>query len=68
MGGLDLSVNISSSRVFMGGGGGAGEVNNGAVQINGNGGGIILIDADEIRTSGGCGGLRISANGVSIDF
>ncbi|MBL4592913.1 MAG: T9SS type A sorting domain-containing protein [Flavobacteriales bacterium] len=65
-GGIDLSAYIGASRVFMGGGGGAGEGNNGFSQNAGNGGGIILINAAEIRTSGACGGLTITANGESV--
>ena len=65
-GGIGLSSYISASRVFMGGGGGAGEGNNGYSQDAGNGAGIILISASEIRTAGACGGLSISANGASV--
>jgi hypothetical protein len=63
LGGLDLSAEISASRVFMGGGGGSGEVNNSQSSVGGDGGGIVLINADEIRTTGACGGITISANG-----
>ena len=67
MGGIGLSGQISASRIFMGGGGGSGEGNNGGVQDAGDGGGIIIIKADEIRTTGSCGsGRTISANGGSI--
>ena len=66
MGGIDLSAYGSANRVFMGGGGGAGEGNNGGSQNAGNGAGIILIKANEIRTAGTCGGLSITANGQSV--
>jgi len=66
MGGIDLSLLGSVDRIFMGGGGGAGEANNGGSQKAGNGAGIILIKANEIRTSGTCGGLSITANGESV--
>lgn len=66
IGGLDLSGQVSVNRVFLGGGGGSGEGNNG-VQIGGGaGGGLALIKAQGIRTSGTCGGIRISANGESV--
>ncbi len=63
LGGLDLSGNISVDRIFMGGGGGSGEGNNNAAGAGANGGGIVLIRAHEISTSGSCGGRSISANG-----
>ncbi|MCO6500207.1 MAG: T9SS type A sorting domain-containing protein [Vicingus serpentipes] len=66
MGGVDLSSYVTANRIFMGGGGGSGEGNNGGSQNAGNGAGIILIKANEIRTSGSCGGLSITANGESI--
>ena len=62
-GGIDLSLQITSSRLFMGGGGGAGERNNAYVTAGGAGGGILIIKANEITTAGTCGGLSISANG-----
>lgn len=49
----------------MGGGGGGGEGNNNAATNGVNGGGIVLIKADRIRTTGSCSSLRISANGQS---
>jgi len=63
LGGLGLSAHISSARVFLGGGAGAGERNNGWNTAGGDGGGIILIKADEVRTSGFCGGISITADG-----
>lgn len=66
IGGLDLSGSVSASRVFMGGGGGAGEGNNGGSQNAGDGGGIILIKANEIRTTGSCGGISVTADGESV--
>lgn len=66
LGGLDLSANISASRVFLGGGGGSGEGNNGSVVNGGDGGGIILIKANEIRTTGACGGISIVSDGLAV--
>lgn len=63
LGGLALSTHISSSRVFLGGGAGAGERNNNWNTRGGDGGGMILIKADEIRTTGSCGGLLVTADG-----
>lgn len=63
LGGIALSTHISSSRIFLGGGAGAGERNNGWNTKGGDGGGIILIKADEVRTTGSCGGLSITADG-----
>ena len=65
-GGIDLSTHISASRLFMGGGGGSGEGNNGNVRAATNGGGIIIIKADEIRTDAVCSGVTITANGGDI--
>ncbi|MEI6489781.1 MAG: T9SS type A sorting domain-containing protein [Bacteroidota bacterium] len=64
-GGLDLSSLVSATRVFMGGGGGGGQQNDGVGTSEGNGGGIVLIEAGSIVTSGSCGGLSISANGTT---
>lgn len=65
LGGLDMSGEITVGRVFMGGGGGAGEGNNGFATNGRNGGGIILIKANEIETVA-CAGITISANGGSV--
>ncbi len=65
-GGIDLSGEIVPGRIFMGGGGGAGEGNNGGSRDAGNGGGIILINAMEVRTEGTCSGITISADGASV--
>lgn len=65
IGGLGLSAHIASGRVFMGGGGGGGEGNNNLATNGVNGGGIVLIKAERIRTTGSCSMLRISANGQS---
>lgn len=62
-GGISLSTSISASRIFMGGGGGGGHQNNGAGTAGADGGGIILITAKQIATSGSCGAITISANG-----
>jgi len=65
IGGLDLSGQITGSRVFMGGGGGGGEGNNSVATAGGDGGGIVLIKANEITTSGSCSGRTITADGES---
>lgn len=65
LGGIALGTYISTGRVFLGGGGGGGEGNNSVSTVGADGGGIILISANEIRTSGACGGLSISADGNS---
>ena len=63
IGGIALSGHISASRVFMGGGGGGGEGNDDVSTDGANGGGIILIKANQLRTTGTCASVRISANG-----
>ena len=65
IGGLGLGSYISGSRIFLGGGGGGGEGNDNVSTDGANGGGIILIQAQAIRTTGTLSGLRISANGGS---
>lgn len=65
IGGISLSGQITVGRIFMGGAGGAGEGNNGFSTSGKNGGGIILIKADEIETIA-CAGVTISANGGSV--
>lgn len=65
IGGIGLAAHIATDRVFMGGGGGGGEGNNNVATNGVNGGGIVLIKADRIRTTGSCSSLRISANGES---
>ncbi len=64
LGGMSLSTEITSNRVFMGGGGGGGQQNNGVGRNGADGGGIILIRANEIVTTSGSG-VAISANGGS---
>lgn len=44
----------------------AGQQNDGVGTSGGNGGGIILIEALQLTTTGPCGGLSISANGNSV--
>lgn len=61
-GGLSLAGNISASQLFMGGGGGGGEGNDDVSTDGANGGGIVLIAANQIRTTGTCS-VRISADG-----
>ena len=65
IGGLDMSATITANRIFMGGGAGAGEGNNGNATPGEDGGGIILVRAQEIVTTT-CAGLTISANGGSV--
>lgn len=63
LGGIVLQSFITSQRIFMGGGGGAGEANDGNHTQGGSGGGIIFIQASTIRTSGTGDTIRISSNG-----
>jgi len=65
-GGVSLNDHITSTRVFMGGGGGSGEGNNNLATAGGDGGGVIFLEADTLRTSGTCSGLNISANGEAV--
>lgn len=65
IGGIALNGSISANRVFMGGGGGGGEGNDDVSTDGANGGGIILIKANQLKTTGTCAGLRISADGGS---
>ena len=64
IGGISLSAQVSGSRIFMGGGGGAGHQNDGNGTTGGKGGGIVLIKAANIRTTGTCA-ISISANGAN---
>lgn len=63
LGGISLGTFVAADRVFMGGGAGAGEANNSYNTAGGNGGGIIIIKASEIETTGSGTALKISANG-----
>lgn len=65
-GGIALSGHISADRIFMGGGGGSGEGNNTGTPDAGDGGGIVIITANEIVTTGNCGGRSVTANGESV--
>lgn len=64
LGGISLSAQTTASRIFMGGGGGAGHQNDGNGTDGGRGGGIVLIKATNIRTTGSCA-ISISANGAT---
>lgn len=64
LGGISLNGQISATRIFMGGGGGAGHQNDGNGTEGGKGGGIVLIKATNIRTTGACA-VSISANGAT---
>jgi len=66
LGGIALGAHVTAQRVFMGGGGGGGEGNNNVSTDGGNGGGIVLIKAAALRTTGTCGGRRISADGANV--
>jgi len=62
IGGLGLSAygySIGSNRIFSGGGGGSGHENNAVGLPGGNGGGIVLLSAPAIVSSG----MSILANG-----
>ncbi|HTF06458.1 MAG TPA: T9SS C-terminal target domain-containing protein, partial [Bacteroidia bacterium] len=61
LGGTFLSAYISGSRLFMGGGGGGGHENDGVGTAGSNGGGLVLIRANSIATSGICANRTISA-------
>jgi hypothetical protein len=51
----------------MGGGGGGGQQNNSVGTSGTDGGGIVLINATQIVTSGACSAHSISANGLSAN-
>lgn len=62
VGGIGLSsygYSTSTNRIFFGGGGGAGQENNAVGLPGGNGGGIVLLSAPSIISSG----MSIVANG-----
>ncbi|HLK28391.1 MAG TPA: T9SS type A sorting domain-containing protein [Puia sp.] len=62
IGGIGLSAygySVANNRIFLGGGGGSGHENNGVGLPGGNGGGIVLLSAPNIVTSG----MSILANG-----
>lgn len=65
LGGIALAAHIGADRVFLGGGGGGGHGNNNVATAGVRGGGIVLIKAERLRTSGNCGVRRISANGAT---
>jgi hypothetical protein len=64
-GGLGLGGVVSADRVFMGGGGGGGEGNDNVATNGARGGGIVLIKAASLVTSGSCSNVVISANGAN---
>lgn len=63
LGGAPLVGYISVGRVFMGGGGGGGHENDNVGTVGANGGGVILLRANSIATSGTCTNRSISADG-----
>lgn len=66
IGGISLSSQIASNRIFMGGGGGGGQQNNTVGLDGGSGGGIILIKATTLVTNTVCSSaIKITANGGS---
>jgi hypothetical protein len=65
LGGISLNSYIGPSRVYMGGGGGGGHENNNVGTPGGAGGGIILIKTGTLTTTGSCGALSITANGLN---
>lgn len=66
LGGISLSPQIASNRIFMGGGGGGGQQNNTVGLDGGSGGGIILIKATTLVTNTVCSSaVKITANGGS---
>ena len=56
-------INDSLPRIFMGGGGGSGHVNNDASLPGGNGGGIVFIRANNINFRAGA---KIISNGIDV--
>jgi hypothetical protein len=64
-GGINLANQYTSSptKLFFGGGAGAGEDNNNQSGIPANGGGIIYVKAETISTPSGCSGGQILADG-----
>lgn len=65
LGGRGLWNYIYYDRFFMGGGGGGGQQNNSVGGAGGAGGGIVILRANELRTTGPCANLYISANGAN---
>ncbi|GAB2821465.1 PKD domain-containing protein [Ferruginibacter profundus] len=65
IGGRALTYNNTANKIFMGGGGGSGHANNpGTVPAGGNGGGIIMINAQKIKNNG----FKIIASGDSANI
>ena len=62
LGGWSLDYNNVSNKIFMGGGGGAGSSNLGTGTQGGNGGGIVMIIANNIEGNG----FFIRSNGESV--
>ena len=63
IGGNSLTYNNSVKKIFMGGGGGAGQSNNfeGFQALGGDGSGIVIISADNLQSNG----KKIIANGIN---
>jgi hypothetical protein len=64
-GGYSLSSYFGANKIFMGGGAGCGEANNGSSTIGAPGGGIIIIKADSISNGGA---FKITANGRDNNY
>lgn len=62
IGGRALLYDPTNNKIFLGGGGGAGEGNNHVNTKGANGGGIIILDANEIEANS----IQISANGDTV--
>jgi hypothetical protein len=65
IGGINLNTYYTNNKIFMGGGGGAGQGNDGEAIIGSDGGGIILIRATSINNTGS---FAIRANGENNNF
>lgn len=60
IGGFSLASAINNGKIFLGGGGGAGQVNDNFLSVPGNGGGIVIITAGTIAGNNN----NIFANGT----
>jgi hypothetical protein len=63
-GGQTLDNWINAGRIFLGGGGGGGHDNENYGTSGTNGGGIIILKCDTIKSSSTCSAVKISANGL----
>ncbi|MES2284851.1 MAG: PKD domain-containing protein [Bacteroidota bacterium] len=58
-------IDISATRLYMGGGGGGGQEDTFTATDGVSGGGIVIIKANKIKTPLSCTGISITANGNS---